>query len=274
MPTAASTRPDHDQPQAAGAVHRVVSSEPAGPEQQPAGHDVGRLEPRGQRRAPTSEPIDHRDVLRQQPEARRASGERPSTTWRYIALDIRRDAGHHDAADQHDADQRGAERRSGEQAQVEQRVGQPALPADEAHAERGTATTTASAGTVPHAVACQLLEAVDDRQDRGERQGRRSPGRAGRRSSSRYSGSRRGPSTSSSSHDRDAEQERRAPPERAPAAAPPTSGPSVMPPMKQLNQTPIAVGHLLRVGEHVADQRHRRRHQRRAGDAEQRRGWR
>jgi hypothetical protein len=122
MPPVASTRPVISSGRSPAPSTSDISTNPAAPASSPAAMMCG-VRNRVVRRGATREPIAM-TMLVGSIHSPACRVERPSTTCRYIVVH-QRDAGHHDAAEEHDAE-RGAEDGLGEQREVEQRVGQPA----------------------------------------------------------------------------------------------------------------------------------------------------
>jgi hypothetical protein len=112
---------------------------------------------------------------------------------------------HYDPGEYHDPEG-GAEGAVGEQAQVQQRVGEPALPPHEHDAEEGPDRDGHYGHDIP-AVPGQLLEAVDRRKDRGQRQRNASQVEAAR-ALVPVLGEEHRSHRQKQGHERDAEQER------------------------------------------------------------------
>ena len=112
----------------------------------------------------------------------------------------------------------------------------------------------------------ELLEAVDHRQHRHERQDRAEQVQS---SGPRIAvlGQQERPQHQQQRHHRHGEQEHRRPTRRCSSSTPPTSGPIAPPAEKLAIHTPIATVRCAVVEEHVADQRQGRRRQGRAGHA-------
>ena len=118
-----------------------------------------------------------------------------------------------------------------EQAQVEHRVGERPLPPHEQHAERQP-TTMADERQRPDAVGGELLEAVDDGQDRGQRQrdaDQVEPARLGVAVLRQQDAAR---ATSSSTITGTASRNTE-PHQKCSSSTPPTTGPSAMPTEKR-----------------------------------------
>jgi hypothetical protein len=169
-------------------------------------------------------------------------------------------------ADEHHRERR-RERAAAEEREVDERVGDPPLTPDEDEAEHG-ADGDRQQGRRRAATTGDLLEAVDDRQDRGERQDRAGHVDLG---AGVPVGLRQhaAPDDDEHHHERDAEQERRAPPEvlQQDATDEGTDGHAA-----HEARVPDADRrhHRLLVGEDRPDQAHRRRHEGGARDADQR----
>ena len=162
--------------------------------------------------------------------------------------------------------QRRAEARHPEQAQVDQRIGQPQLAADERRADRQAGDDEQHGRRRPAPSWAMRLRpkitASTASSDSTALIGSRRPA-----AGSRYSGKSRGPTISSSTIT-GTPMRKTAPHQNISSTMPPTSGPIAPPTEKLVIQTPIAVVRCAGIEEHVPDQRERRR---RDGGARRRR---
>ena len=153
-------------------------------------------------------------------------------------------------------------------AEVDHRVGEAALAVDEGGADREPGDRRRDARPARRRRR-DRLDAVDRRRAPRRARARRSTRSSRPGSGSRYSGSSRGPTTSSSTITGTASRNTE-PHQKLSSSTPPTSGPIAAPTEKLVIQIADRDRALPVVVEHVADQRQRRGRERRAGDAEQR----